>query len=200
MRTAFSGSREKDFTRARRGLHTKRAGIQVMTNDAVELAAPVLLIDDDEDSRVMYRTILAHAGIEVVTVTDGGDGLQVARAVKPSVIVLDIGLPTMSGLEVLQRVRQDSNLNGTAVIALTGRVLQEQQQELADAGFDNVLMKPIEPTTVLAAVVDAMAPERQRLEHLPPNSESRPEVNVPPPPALRRDPSCGVDPDQSVEQ
>lgn len=127
-----------------------------MSNDAVELAAPVLLIDDDEDSRVMYRTILAHAGIEVVTVSDGCRGLEVARAVKPSVIVLDIGLPTMSGLEVLQRVRQDSSLSDTAVIALTGHVLKEQQQELADAGFDNILMKPIEPTTVLAAVVDAM--------------------------------------------
>ena len=103
-----------------------------MNNEAVELAAPVLLIDDDEDSRVMYRTILAHAGIEVVTVTDGGDGLEVARAVKPSVIVLDIGLPTMSGLEVLQRVRQDSALSETAVIALTGHVLKEQQQELVD--------------------------------------------------------------------
>lgn len=128
-----------------------------MNNDAVQLAAPVLLIDDDEDSRIMYRTILAHAGIEVVTVTDGGDGLQVARAVKPSVIVVDIGLPTMSGLEVLQQVRQDSSLSETAVIALTGRVLQEEQRELADAGFDNILMKPIEPTTVLAAVVDALA-------------------------------------------
>ena len=128
-----------------------------MNTEAVELAAPVLLIDDDEDSRVMYRTILAHAGIEVVTVTDGGDGLQVARAVKPSVIVLDIGLPTMSGLEVLQRVRKDSALSETAVIALTGHVLKEQQQELVDAGFDNILTKPIEPTTVLAAVMDAMA-------------------------------------------
>lgn len=128
-----------------------------MNNDAVQLAAPVLLIDDDEDSRIMYRTILAHAGIEVVTVTDGGDGLQVARAVKPSVIVVDIGLPTMSGLEVLQQVRQDSSLSETTVIALTGRVLQEEQRELADAGFDNILMKPIEPTTVLAAVVDALA-------------------------------------------
>jgi two-component system cell cycle response regulator DivK len=128
-----------------------------MNTDAVELAAPVLLIDDDEDSRVMYRTILAHAGIEVVTVTDGGDGLEVARAVKPSVIVLDVAVPTMSGLEVLQRVRQDSSLSETAVIALSDRMLKEEQQELADAGFDTILMKPIEPTTVLAAVVEAMS-------------------------------------------
>jgi len=128
-----------------------------MDDDMLELAAPVLLIDDNEDSRVVYRTMLAHAGIEVVTLSDGGDGLQVARAVKPSVIVLDVGVPATSGLEVVQELRNDSSLAETTVIALTASVLKEEQQQLADAGCNAVLMKPTEPTTVLSAVVDAIA-------------------------------------------
>lgn len=128
-----------------------------MSDDMLDVAAPVLLIDDDEDSRVMYRTILAHAGIEVVTLSDGGDGLEVARVVKPSVIVVDVGVPVTSGLEVVQGLRNDSSLSETAVIALTASVLKEEQQQLADAGCDAVLMKPTEPTTVLSAVVDAIA-------------------------------------------
>ena len=128
-----------------------------MRDGMLDLAAPVLLIDDDEDSRVMYRTILTHAGIEVVTLSDGGDGLEVARALKPSVVLLDVGVPATSGLEVVQGLRNDSSLSETAVIALTASVLKEEQQQLADAGCHAVLMKPIEPTTVLSAVVDAIA-------------------------------------------
>jgi len=123
------------------------------TNGDHEFVAPtVLLVEDDDDSRLIYRTILGSAGLEIVTAGDGAAGLRVASILRPSVIVLDIGLPLLDGVGVLRAIRRDPLLRATPVIALTGRVLVHEQHALADAGFDHVLLKPIEPAAVLAAI------------------------------------------------
>jgi DNA-binding response OmpR family regulator len=112
----------------------------------------VLLVDDDEDSRLIYRTILRQAGFEVVTVGDGLAALTVANLIEPSVIVLDIGLPTLDGIDVLKAIRQDERLCAIPVISVTGRAMVHEQPLLRDAGFDDVLLKPVEPAVVLRAV------------------------------------------------
>lgn len=112
----------------------------------------VLLVDDDEDSRLIYRTILRQAGLEVVTVGDGLAALDVASLIEPSVIVLDIGLPALDGIDVLKSVRRDERLCGIPVIAVTGRAMIHEQPLLREAGFDDVLLKPAEPAAVLKAV------------------------------------------------
>jgi len=112
----------------------------------------VLLVEDDNDSRLIYRTFLSQAGLEVVTVGDGAAVLRVANIVGPSVILLDIGLPNLDGIQVLKRIRNDPRLRATPVIAITGRAMTHEQYNLRDAGFDAVLLKPIEPSAVLGAI------------------------------------------------
>jgi CheY-like chemotaxis protein len=127
-----------------------------MQSDGNDGPTVVLLVDDDENSRLIYRTVLAHAGIEVVTAGDGAVGLLVSRSVKPRVIVLDIGLPTIDGFEMMKQLRKDKAFGGPTIIALTGRAMAHEQHELRAAGFDKVLLKPIEPRLVLEAVREAL--------------------------------------------
>ena len=68
------------------------------------MAKSILLVDDDDDSRLIYRTYLAKAGHEVVTVSDGAAVLRVASIVGPNVIVLDIRLPNLDGIALSQSV------------------------------------------------------------------------------------------------
>ena len=127
-----------------------------MQTDGSQSPTVVLLVDDDENSRLIYRTVLARAGIEVMTANDGAVGLLIGRSVKPRVIVLDIGLPTIDGFEVLKQLRKDAAFHDATIIALTGRAMAHEQHELREAGFDKVLLKPIEPRLVLDAVREAL--------------------------------------------
>jgi DNA-binding response OmpR family regulator len=111
-----------------------------------------LLVDDDDDSRLIYGTILSRGELEVITACDGAAALCVARATTPNVIVLDIGLPMLDGVEVLKSIRRDPNLCEIPVIALTGRAMLHEQSAVQALGFNQVLLKPCEPVAVLAAV------------------------------------------------
>jgi CheY-like chemotaxis protein len=135
---------------------TRRTHSAQMQTDNASSPTVVLLVDDDENSRLIYRTVLAHAGIEVMTASDGAVGLLVGRSIKPRVIVLDIGLPTLDGFEVMKQLRQDAGFDGATIIALTGRAMAHEQHELRTAGFDRVLLKPIEPSVVLSVVREAL--------------------------------------------
>ena len=116
---------------------------------------PVLLVDGDFDSRLICRTTLARAGIEVVTVSDSRSSLGVARIVQPKVIILDVENGE-DGLEFLASMRDDSNLLDATMIAITDQSAAEHERTLAAAGFDRVLTKPIEPSAVVAAVQQGM--------------------------------------------
>jgi CheY-like chemotaxis protein len=117
-------------------------------------ARPVLLVDGDFDSRLICRTSLARAGIEVVTVSDSASSVGVARIVQPKVIILDVENGE-DGLEFMTSIRDDSNLLDATMIALTDEGPAHHERTLA-AGFDRVLTKPIEPNAVVAAVQQGM--------------------------------------------
>ena len=112
---------------------------------------PVLLVNGDIDSRSIYRMALAQAGIEVITVGDSGSGLRVARITHPKVIVLDIPAKR-DGFDAVTSMRAEAGLRDTTMIALADQAITAQQRALIDAEFDRVLLKPIEPSAVLAAV------------------------------------------------
>lgn len=117
---------------------------------------PVLLVNGDIDSRSMYRMALAEAGIEVISVGDSGSGLRVARITQPKVIVLDIPAKR-DGIDAAARMRADAGLRDTTMIALADQQMPAPQRAIIEAEFDRVLLKPIEPSAVLAAVRQGLA-------------------------------------------
>jgi len=108
-----------------------------------ESAAPgrrVLVVDDDEPSRSLMRQYLEREGYSVAEAGDGPAALRAVSAERPDVVVLDLGLPGIDGLDVLRSIRRTS---GIAVIVVTGRDEEVDKLSGFDAGADDYVVKPI---------------------------------------------------------
>jgi len=103
----------------------------------------VLIVDDNADAGEMLGLLLDSDGYQTQIVKDGPAAIRAATERAPSVIILDIGLPGMSGYEVAQRLRQEQALSQTAIIALSGWGSPEDKRRSAEAGFDLHLTKPV---------------------------------------------------------
>ena len=108
----------------------------------------VLLIDDDEAAREGVAILLRKSGYNVTVAKDGAEALALVDDVKPSVALIDIGLPDMSGLDVARRVREKYARKQIRLIALTGYGRQEDREAALEAGCDMHLVKPVEFSTL----------------------------------------------------
>src|SRR5690606_27512142 len=111
-----------------------------------------LLVEDHEDNRNIYRTILEHFGFRVQLATDGEEGVKLAREGKPDLILLDIDIPVMDGLEVARQVKSSAATSHIPIVALTAYSQPEDRERAQQAGFDGYLAKPVSPRSVLAEV------------------------------------------------
>jgi DNA-binding response OmpR family regulator len=127
----------------------------------------VLLVDDDLDSRLIYGRVLSHAGYRVMEAVGGLQGLNVARMSRPDVIVVDLGLPDIDGLEVIRSLRAEPSTLGSVIIVLTAYVSRLDEMSAMEAGGDLFLAKPIPPRD-LVAVIDRMVANRQPATPAPP--------------------------------
>ncbi len=103
----------------------------------------ILVIDDNHDAADALGRLLQRLGHEVKIAYDGPSGIEVARAYLPGVILLDIGLPEMNGYEVARRLRQESALGHTMLVAVSGYGQEEDKLRSQEAGFDYHFTKPI---------------------------------------------------------
>jgi two-component system, cell cycle response regulator DivK len=118
----------------------------------------VLLVEDNEDNLVVYRTILEHVGYAVLEARDGEEGVATARARRPDLILMDISIPKMDGWEATQRLKADAETSAIPIIALTAHALEEDRQKAAAAGCDGYLAKPVEPRRVVQEVERFVGP------------------------------------------
>jgi signal transduction histidine kinase/ActR/RegA family two-component response regulator len=103
----------------------------------------VLVVDDNDAAAEMLSLMLQTIGYDTTTVHDGTAALAAARAVRPDIVVLDIGLPGISGYEVATELRRDPHLAQTSLIAVTGWGSPDDRRKAFDAGFDMHLTKPV---------------------------------------------------------
>jgi CheY-like chemotaxis protein len=103
----------------------------------------VLIIDDDAINRRVAQALFQKLGWEVEAVDSGERALLSLASHCPALVLLDISMPGMTGMEVCQRIRADQALAGVRVIAYTAHALLEQQQRFLAGGFDAVLVKPL---------------------------------------------------------
>ena len=108
----------------------------------------ILIVDDNIDSAESLGLWLKLEGHDVHLVHEGLAAVDAARAFQPEVILLDIGLPDIDGYEVAERLRQELCLDGVRLIALTGYGQDEDRRRCYDAGFDEHLIKPVDPATL----------------------------------------------------
>jgi two-component system CheB/CheR fusion protein len=113
----------------------------------------VVVVEDNADSREMLCTMLAHEGVTCHSANDGKSALTLIGEVSPDIVILDVGLPGIDGLEVARRIRSNPRYRALRLIALTGYGLESDRRATAEAGFDYHLVKPVqleELLTVLA--------------------------------------------------
>ena len=112
----------------------------------------VLLVEDNEDNRIVYSTILRHFGYRVMEALNGEEGIAKARAEKPDLILMDISIPIIDGWEATQVLKHDPKTNDIPIIALTAHALASDREKAMEVGCDGYLAKPCEPRAVVAEV------------------------------------------------
>jgi DNA-binding response OmpR family regulator len=105
----------------------------------------VLVADDDEDILLLVTTRLRRDGFNVVSASSGDAALALARERRPTIAVLDIGMPGLDGLEVLEQIRADDELRGTLVLLLTAKAQESDVRRGYEAGADAYVRKPFSP-------------------------------------------------------
>jgi CheY-like chemotaxis protein len=116
--------------------------------------ATVLICDDEPSIRELIRISL-DGPYDVVEADDGVESLELARRVRPDVVILDMMMPRMTGLEVLSAIRQEEELKAIPVVVLTAQ--PNTREQAIDAGADVVMVKPFEPQQIAAAVREVLA-------------------------------------------
>jgi two-component system, cell cycle response regulator DivK len=116
----------------------------------------ILIVEDNEKNRRLARDVLVHQGYDVVEAESGEDGLRLAGERRPALILMDIHLPGIDGIETLRRLRADAATRAIPVIAVTASVMTHDRQKILAAGFDGYQSKPISVRPFLAAVREAL--------------------------------------------
>jgi CheY-like chemotaxis protein len=112
----------------------------------------VLLVEDNEDNRIVYSTILQHFGYRVMEALNGEEGIAKARAEKPDLILMDISIPIIDGWEATQVLKRDPDTKHIPIIALTAHALASDREKAMEVGCDSYLAKPCEPKAVVSEV------------------------------------------------
>ena len=103
----------------------------------------ILIVDDEDDIIDLLEYNLEKEGYHTASATNGIEGIELARQIKPDLIILDIMMPGMDGIDVCRRLRQDAYLRHTPILMLTARTEEEAQVEGLDVGADIYFSKPI---------------------------------------------------------
>ena len=112
----------------------------------------ILIVEDNEKNLKLVRDVLRVKGYATIEATNAEDGIALANAHKPDLILMDIQLPGMNGIDALRVLRADSATAGIPAIAVTASVMQQDRNLITDAGFDGYVGKPINLKEFLDAV------------------------------------------------
>ena len=112
----------------------------------------VLLVEDNEDNRIIYSTVLRHVGFVVIEAGDGLQAIALARSAKPDLILMDISIPEIDGWEATRILRADPKTQSIPIVALTAHAMADDRERAAEIGFTSYLAKPVEPRAVVAEV------------------------------------------------
>ena len=114
----------------------------------------VLIVEDDSKNLTLFRDLLRVSGYETVEATDGKQGVESAKANKPDLILMDIQMPVMDGLEATKILKADSITSDIPIVALTANAMKGDEQRITEAGCDGYMTKPIDIKEFLKLVAE----------------------------------------------
>jgi CheY-like chemotaxis protein len=117
----------------------------------------VLIVDDNRDAADSLNLLLASMGQNVYVAYDGQSAIAAAKTFKPDVVLLDIGMPQMSGYEVARALRADASAANAALVAVTGWGQEADRERAKEAGFTHHFVKPISEEALRAILAEVSA-------------------------------------------
>lgn len=125
----------------------------------------ILIVEDNMDNYELVRLVLERAGYDVFLAVNGRDGVDAARAQRPDLILMDLGLPEMDGWNATSKLKSDMETRSIPLYALTAHTLPEERKRALSAGCDGYVAKPIQMKGFLDMVEEALLVERIKKEH-----------------------------------
>jgi len=117
----------------------------------------ILLVEDNELNRDMLSRRLVRKGYEVLLAVDGAEGVAVAAAERPDLVLMDMSLPVLNGWEATRRLKAAPETRDIPVIALTAHAMASDREQAVDAGCDDYDTKPVELTRLLEKIEHLLA-------------------------------------------
>jgi len=117
----------------------------------------ILIVEDHEDNRRILRDLLTSAGYELIEAATGSEGVAMAKAHRPDLILMDIQLPEIDGYEATRQIKANSALRPIPVIAVTSYALSGDAQQAYTAGCIDYVTKPFSPRRLLAKIREQLA-------------------------------------------
>jgi two-component system cell cycle response regulator DivK len=103
----------------------------------------ILLVEDNEKNMKLFRDVLLAAGYEILEATTGRKAVELASEQVPDLVLMDVRLPDLDGVETLRRLRADGHTASIPVLALTAQAMEGDRERFLAAGFDGYLSKPV---------------------------------------------------------
>jgi two-component system cell cycle response regulator DivK len=119
----------------------------------------ILVVEDNEKNMKLFRDVLRASGYRTLEASTGEDALELAMSEVPTLVLMDVQLPGIDGVETLARLRNDGRTASIPVLALTAQAMQGDREELLKAGFDGYLSKPVDIIELLRIVAEECAHE-----------------------------------------
>jgi CheY-like chemotaxis protein len=116
----------------------------------------ILIVEDNDKNRKLVRDVLTFKGYGIIETETGEEGVELPRERSPRLVLMDIRLPGIDGVEALRRLRAEETTRGIPVMAMTASVMSEDRQKIMAAGFDAYQSKPINVTEFVAAVAQLL--------------------------------------------
>ncbi|MGH9091068.1 MAG: response regulator [Acidimicrobiales bacterium] len=118
----------------------------------------LLIVDDEDGVRSLVRVTLESDNYKILEASDGSEALIVAREHHPDLVLLDVMLPDLSGIELCRQLKGDPAMSSTSIVMLTARAQQTDLGEAEDAGADGYFTKPFSPIALMQKVETILGP------------------------------------------
>ncbi len=113
----------------------------------------ILVVEDQDDNMQILRDLLDSVGYEIIEARDGAEGVRIAKAEHPDLILMDIQLPVLDGYEATRQIKAEPELRTTPIIVVTSYALSGDEAKAREAGCDDYVPKPYSPRQLLAKIL-----------------------------------------------
>jgi CheY-like chemotaxis protein len=117
----------------------------------------ILIVEDDPKNLKLFRDLIQVSGYTTLEATDGKQGVELAREKKPDLILMDIQMPVMDGLEATKLLKNNDVTKDIPIVALTAYAMQGDEEKMREAGFDGYISKPIDVKGFLKKISEVIS-------------------------------------------